>query len=93
MKAKYTKPVLHMETFSLSQSVATNCGAAHSSTLGGPTWGDATNCVWKLSEYETYFLMGSSCTIEFTSEEANTPGIFENMCYNNPTPGQSIFSS
>lgn len=44
MKQKYTKPVLIKETFTLSQSIAKNCGRLLN--FAHATMADRANCGW-----------------------------------------------
>lgn len=96
MKKVYTKPVLMMEDFTLSQSIAHNCG-------DNLDWNNATlkyrgSCGWDLmlngvvdsgvqdTDGDVLFLDSQSvCTFK-TLE-------FEGVCYNNPSGGFNIFNS
>ena len=83
MKTQYTKPLLGVETFSLSQTAARDC--ADSIPKDQLTFGDIANCVWDLGGGMTVFIAGSTCILDG-----------ENMgigCYNNPSEGSYIFRS
>lgn len=90
MKAKYTKPVLVMEHFTLSQSIAHNCGDLLE-------WDDATmkskrDCGWKTgfdidADGKEDILFVSSDVCSYISED------FAGICYNNPEGGFNVFNS
>ena len=82
MKAPYKKPLLEVEVFSLTQSVALDC--ADNIPKERLNFNDPGQCVWDLGGGTTVFVAGS-CTID-----ASTMGIY---CYNNPSEGQYIFRS
>lgn len=90
MKKVYTKPVLMMEDFTLSQSIAHNCG-------DNLDWNHASlkykgSCGWDVDQdkgttYDVYFMDGQNvCSIP-------TLGEVEGACYNNPNGGFNIFNS
>ena len=83
MKAKYAKPLLAVEVFSLAQSTARDCGdSIPDSQL---TSNDPYACVWDLGGGTTVFVVGHNCEID---------GI--NMgyyCYNNPSEENFAFRS
>lgn len=84
MKAKYTKPLLAVEMFSLTQSVARDCGET-SIPKDQLNLNDPNNCAWDLGGGMTVFIPGPNCVIDG-----------ENMgygCYNNPSEGNYIFRS
>ena len=83
MKANYTKPMLVVEVFSLSQSTARDC--ADSIPKEQVTSNDPANCVWDLGGGTTVFVAGSTCVID--GEQMGF------ACYNNPTEGNYIFRS
>lgn len=91
MKQKYTKPVLLMETFTLSQNIAHNCGK--NLDLGKATLNARGVCGWDLgfdgghgTGSDILFMVGQSvCT--FPTE------YFAGVCYNNPEGGYNIFNS
>lgn len=83
MKANYTKPLLAVELFSLTQSVTRDCN-----TTIPPerlNFNDPGRCVWDIGGDESIFILGQTCTLDG-----------ENMgygCYNNPAEGNYIFRS
>lgn len=87
-KKPYVKPMLHYETFLLTQSIAAGCGAAHDSNLGGPNHGSKTTCGWNVGGVALWTESNSGCNTPL-DENADGGGI----CYNNPNGGASIFSS
>ena len=84
MKENYTKPLLAVELFSLTQTVVRDCTTANLKPERF-NMGDPDNCGWD---------MGGGM-IAFVSEKAcNVNG--ENMglgCYNNPSEDMYIFRS
>ena len=82
MKAAYKKPLLAVEVFSLTQSVARDC--ADSIPKEQLNFNEPGTCVWDLGGGTTVFVVGS-CTID-----GSTMGF---SCYNNPAEGQYIFRS
>ena len=85
MKAKYTKPVLMMESFTLSQTIAHNCGE-------GLDWSQATTkykstCGWATGfPGDTYFIDGNNvCNVDGSQ--------LTTICYNNPDGDLAIFNS
>ena len=85
MKEQYVKPTIIFESFSLTQSIAKDCGDEHTGTLGQSTHYDRYTCAWDLGDF-TIFL--SHCDMALDEDEE-----IEGFCYNNPEGGQSIFSS
>lgn len=83
MKNQYVKPVLVIENFTLSQSIAYNCG--ENLDWNQATTKDAYSCGW-----ETGF-PGDVVFIE--SNNTCTVTEFEGVCYNNPDGGINVFSS
>lgn len=87
MKAVYKKPVLQIEYFTLSQSIA-SCGAFQDSTLGKPGHDDKP-CGWDMGNTIVWTgAEGSSCTLPWGENDE-----FNGVCYNNPNNGISIFGS
>jgi len=100
MKERYVKPQLLFESFSLSQTIAKDCGDTHSGTLGESNHYDAETCEWDAGDYTIFFdhcgdeqvppIEGSGMTEEeYEAMIADIVG----LCYNNPDGGQTIFSS
>lgn len=82
MKANYTKPLLAMEMFSLTQTIARDC--ADSIPEGRVDFNDPTKCVWHLDNNVSVFVQG---TCMFDGEKLGY------ACYNNPSEGNYIFRS
>ena len=83
MKAKYNKPFLAMEMFSLSQSAARDC--ADSIPDEQVTFNDPGRCVWNLGGGFSIFVAGTNCMLD-----GEAMGY---ACYNNPSEGNYIFRS
>lgn len=86
MKKAYTKPVLLVESFELTQSIA-SCGALHNS-LGQPAHSTRSDCGWDLGFGDVIWVEGTVCSIPWDKE---TP--ISGVCYNNPDGGNNIFMS
>lgn len=96
MKKYYTKPVLMMEDFTLSQSIAHNCGKNLDFSLA--TLKYKGSCGWDLmwdgvvdknvqdTDGDVLFLDGQN-VCSFKTES------FDGICYNNPAGGYNIFNS
>ena len=95
MKQVYTKPVLMMETFTLSQTIATDCTADNLSTPGGNSIGrplqwSKTTCGWLVGDQILWVEGGGAgCNVPFMTEDTAVDG----LCYNNPNGGNAIFRS
>ena len=85
MKNQYVKPVLVIENFTLSQSIAYNCGK--SLNWNQATTKDVNSCGWNTGfPGEVVFMVPSSvCNVK--DED------FDGVCYNNPDGGINVFSS
>lgn len=90
MKEQYVKPLIAFENFSLTQTIARNCGDKHQGTLGESTHLDEYTCMWDLGGF-TIFFIENGCD-DGPDEEGDEYEI-EGVCYNNPDGGQEIFSS
>ena len=83
MKRKYEKPLFGVEIFSLTQSVARDCGS--SIPEDQLTFGDPNECFWDLGGDTRVFVLPPNCNLDG-----------ENMgvgCYNNPSEGNYVFRS
>lgn len=89
MKKVYEKPILHVEYFTLNQSIAAGCGAAHNSDWGGPSWYTKATCGWRLPDGETIVWASKDACSEVVGVDDQLDGI----CYHNPDGGYTIFSS
>lgn len=85
MKQKYTKPVLVIESFTLSQSIAHNCGKNLDFTQA--TTKTVETCGWNTGfPNEIVFMVpNNGCNVE--DED------FDGVCYNNPSAGINVFNS
>ena len=83
MKENYTKPLLAVEVFSLTQPAARDC--ADHWMADQFTQGDPNQCAYDLGGGVTVFIDPSPCQI---NGELAGYG-----CYNNPTEGNYIFRS
>lgn len=81
MKANYTKPLLAMELFSLTQSVARDCNTTHDPNNFTST--DPYGCELLVGTI-TVFIGGKNCMIDGQNGEFG--------CYHNPE-GNLIFRS
>lgn len=88
MKKEYKKPMIVLESFNLSQSIAAGCGAIHDSTLGSPNQSSKETCAWVVGGYNVFLNDTNICTIKI-GENDDSLGV----CYNNPNGGTSIFNS
>lgn len=90
MKKKYQSPKVYIESFELSQTIASGgCGAAHNSHFGGPTHWSKTTCGWKDPSYGVIvFAHDTACNLKV---DPNTD--YNGICYNAPSAGNSIFGS
>ena len=83
MKANYTKPLLAVEMFSLTQPVVRDC--ADSIPYGALTQNTPDACVWDVGGGAKVFIVGQNCTID-----GNNTSV---ICYNNPAEGHYVFHS
>lgn len=89
MRADYEKPMVYIDDFTVSQSIAAGCGAvAGGNTLGKPTHWDKTTCGWNNGVDVLWTDANQECH-EKVPDYAEVDGV----CYNNPGGGNSIFSS
>lgn len=88
MKAKYVKPDLLVESFTLMQNIASECTVPTGSTLGHPTQSTRATCAWSLGNVALWLESMDACSIK-TGEYEDVNGI----CYNAPSTGLSIFGS
>ena len=91
MKKQYQKPLLAVESFELTQSVAASCGAGSvSAWYGKPTHSDAGPCQWDLGGGVTIFNAGACSIPAIADEQGHVADIF---CYNNPGDAIVVFGS
>lgn len=91
MKEVYEKPVLRIERFTLSQSIA-SCGAAHDSSLGHPNHWSKSECGWKVGD-EVYWSSVPGCGEDEDDVYPEGWDGLEIACYNNPDGDTTVFSS
>lgn len=82
MKKAYKKPVLLVECFTLSQTIAHNCGENLDFSMG--TLKTKESCGWKMGEI-VIFKEFPVC--QWLLEES------DGVCYNAPAGGFNIFQS
>lgn len=82
MKKAYKKPMLYVERFALSQTIAHNCG--ENLDFSDATQDSKEICGWFIGNVEI-FADPSFC--------ANSSDFFDFICYNAPEGGFNIFSS
>lgn len=82
MKKAYNKPLLIVERFALSQTIATGCGE---NVVGEPLHTRTYNCAWD---------MGGVIILQTTEIcGENASDVWDFVCYNAPEPSMSIFHS
>ena len=92
MKETYVKPQLHVEYFTLSQSIAKSCGYVDESYIGAPTHSEpgVDGCGWRTNNDD-------SSSIVIWSDGCNIPGNdntqVDDGCYNAPSIAGAIFAS
>ena len=82
MKRVYEKPVLYIERFALTQSIAHNCSGNLDFGMG--TLKTKESCGWDVGGIEI-FMDPNIC--DFPTEE------FQGVCYNAPSGGTIVFNS
>ena len=84
MKATYTKPVLAVELFSLTQTIARDCAE-----MGIPkdrlNLNDPYTCAWDMGGGMTVFVGDVNCVLDGQDMGYG--------CYNNPSEGSYVFRS
>lgn len=83
MKANYTKPLLTLELFSLTQTTARDCSS--NIPEENLNFNDPSKCAWDLGGDVTVFIDKPVCDIN--GEDMGMG------CYNNPEEGNYIFRS
>ena len=89
MKEQYVKPGILFESFSLTQTIARDCGDTHTGTLGESTHYNETTCCWDLGGFTIFFPDHCDDGPDSPDDEYE----IEAFCYNNPEGGREIFSS
>lgn len=85
MKKAYNKPLLIVERFALSQTIASGC--ADMREYGYPTLARKWECGWDFNGAVVIFLEGVTGCVEQIKD-----GVY-GFCYNGPVGGMSIFHS
>lgn len=99
MKEQYIKPKIFFESFSLTQTIARNCGDTHDpySTFGESNHYNEFDCQWIIGDGEDalilFFVDACADSWAIGDPEPGDEVEYEGMCYNNPDGGQEIFSS
>lgn len=89
MKELYVKPQLHVEHFTLSQSIAKSCGWTDEGYYGTPTHADIYDgCGWKEADGTIIWIEKPFCSDAYNPEVPVSEG-----CYNAPEGGKAIFAS
>lgn len=88
MKKIYIKPIVQIERFTISQSVAQNCGYNDDVFTGFPTQADKNSCGWNDGYGEVYWTSNVTCGGEY-SEDLEVGEV----CYNNPNGAPTVFAS
>ena len=82
MKRVYEKPVLYIERFTLTQSIAHNCGYNLDFSMG--TEKTKESCGWQVGAIEVFM---DPMICDLPTEE------FGGICYNAPAGGNNVFNS
>lgn len=82
MKKAYTKPVLIVERFTLSQTIAHNCGKNLDFSMA--TLANKTDCGWNVGGIEI-FIDTTICDV-YVEE-------IDGVCHNAPEGGYNVFNS
>ena len=90
MKEKYVKPVIMIERFSLTQSIAVACGSSVVNPLAKHNHSDAFSCAWIMPEGSVFTNADHGC-VDIEPDPDNVD--FWNYCYNNPTADMLMFGS
>ena len=88
MKKAYNKPELYVESFQLSQSIASACVAAGGNSFGSPNHASKDTCGWSLVSMVLWVDSSTGCN-KFLDVDAD----FQGICYNTPNDGNTIFGS
>ena len=86
MKKAYNKPLLIVERFALSQTIASGCGDMR--RYGYPTLARKWECGWDFNDAVVIFLKGvTGCDLQLEYDD------WEGICYNAPAGGMNVFHS
>lgn len=87
MKARYVKPELMVESFTLTQNIANDCSVPGGSSLGRPGHWEKATCGWFLDDATILWASGN-CNVILDPNE-----VVDGICYNNPGGDLTIFGS
>ena len=93
MKKVYEKPMVAIESFILTQSIAVSCGYTPDKFFGHPTHGDALydGCGWDNGlGGQVYWAVGA---IDACNVDTDYDAVVGEVCYNEPAGGAQIFAS
>lgn len=93
MKEHYVKPVVFFESFSLTQTIARNCGDTHTGTFGESNHYNENTCEWDIGGVTIFFTEDPSGRCFDGPDGPDDDYELEAVCYNNPDGGKQIFSS
>ena len=88
MKKNYVKPVMGLDLFSLTQSIAETCDVERDAGLGKPNHYSKASCGWYLDDDNIVFVASPTCNSPWGADDP-----FGALCYNNPEGGTQIFGS
>lgn len=83
MKKSYEKPVLYIERFTLTQTIAHNCGENLDFSMG--TEKTKESCGWNAAPGYEIFMDANIC--DFPTKD------IVGVCYNAPEGGYNVFNS
>lgn len=94
MKEQYVKPMIFFESFSLTQTIARQCGTEPYNSFGESNHYNENTCEWVIGgDYTLFFTAETSGRCDDGPDEAGDEYDFEGFCYNNPENGHELFSS
>ena len=89
MKKQYSKPGIFIESFNISQNISVGCKSVPGGTsLGHVNTGSKDSCGWQSGNMSWWLQGNIKCRIPLGENEE-----IEGVCYNNPSGGNTIFSS
>jgi len=92
MKQTYVKPKIFVERFSLTQSIAVNCGIPASvGTMGNNLHSDPYSCMWDFGSVTAFMESGTGCASAY--DQIAEGEDIDGYCYNNPTADMAVFGS
>lgn len=83
MKKAYKKPMMIVEWFTLSQTIAAGCGE-NASNLGEPLHARKADCAWDF--WGIIIFENSDACVEKSE-------VYGELCYNAPADGYNVFHS